>query len=282
MSIVVRRSIAIASLLLSSGGWMRASAQAPKAVAGIPFQYWDVLEADGGARKVYFRNDSDVPITITEVVIQKCENTRQTCGTYPANAVVAPGKTVVAFRAERLDRLAGWSFAFSFHTDFKRIVTTSSGAPPSAMTGGRDGSPPVMVQSVAIDALVPEVAAFSDGGTCGKVTVLDLPPGHRALLMIFGTASQPVARRVMVRLDGNGSAYDFLDIRHNPDDSGPDPRQTQITLDLVRQTVTVRNSGGGAPGTLFRANGPTLLTAASLGKPGEVIARIVKECGAGH
>ena len=282
MTLVTRRIVAIASLLVPSAGSARIVGQAPKPVAGIPYQFWDVLEADGGARKVYFRNDADVPITITQVVIQKCENTRQVCGTYPSNAVVAPGKTVMAFRTERLDRLKGWSSAYSFRTDFQRTGTVTSGPPPGAMMASPGGGPPVKLQSIAIDSIVPDVPAFSDGGSCGRVMVPDLPPGHRALLMVFGTATQPAARRVMVRLDASGTAYDFLDTRRNPDDSGPDSRQTQITLDLVRQTAMVRNSGGTAPMTYFRAVGPTLLTAVSLGKPGDVIARMVKECGAGQ
>jgi hypothetical protein len=282
MSIVTRRLIVIASLLASSAGWMRLAGQAPKPAPGIPFQQWDVLEADGAARKVYFRNDTTIPITITQLVIQRCENTRQTCGNYPANVVVAPGKTVVAFRVEQLDRKLGWSFGFTFRTHIEGGVTMSSGPPPGAMMQGPNGGPPIRLQAVAIDSLVPDVAAFTEGGACGKAIVPDLPPGHRALLMVFGTATQPAARRVMVRLDASGSPYDFLDIRRNPDDRSADPRQTQITLDLVRQTAMLRNSGGAAPATMFRATGATLLTAASLGKPGEVVARMVKECGAGQ
>ena len=100
--------------------------------------------------------------------------------------------------------------------------------------------------------------------------------------MIFGTATQPTARQVLVRLDASGKAYGFYDTRHDPADSGPDRRETRITLDLVQQIALVQNSGGGTPATAFRATGPTLLTAVSLGKPGDLIARIVKECGAGH
>jgi hypothetical protein len=248
----------------------------------VPFQYWDVLEVDGGARKVYFRNDGAVPITITQVVILKCENTRQTCGTYPANASVAPGKTVVAFKAEQLDRKLGWSFAYTFHTHIEGSASTMPGRPPDLTIRTPDGGAGVMLQSVAVDALMPAVAAFSEGASCGSVTVPDLPAGHRVLLMIFGTATQPTARRVIVRLDASGTAYDFLDIRRDPADTGTDRRQTQITLDLVRQTATVRNSGGGVPATAFRATGPTLLTAVSLGNPGETIARMVQECSGGH
>ena len=35
------------------------AAQSRPPVPGQPYQYWDVLEADGGARKIYFRNDQE-------------------------------------------------------------------------------------------------------------------------------------------------------------------------------------------------------------------------------
>jgi hypothetical protein len=282
MFTITRRTVLVTSLLAATAGGVAARAQAPKLVSGRPYQFWDVLEADGAARKVYFRNDGAVPITITEIVIQRCDNTRQLCGTYPANVVIPPGKTVVAFKAEQLDRKLGWYFSYSFHTRGEPQVVAVTGMPAGAIIRAPDGGPAAVLQTVAIDSLMPAVPASTEGASCGMVTVPDLPAGHRALLMVFGTASQPTARRVMVRLDANGSAYDFSDIRRDPDDTGPDPRQTQITLDLVRQTAMLRNSGGGQPATFFRATGSTLLTATPLGKPGETIARMVQECGAGH
>jgi hypothetical protein len=277
----LRRRTASIALAFAPLIGVAAHAQVPKPVAGMPYQYWDVLEADGGARKVYFRNDSPSPMIITQVVIQRCENTRQLCGSYPANLVVAPGKTAVAFRIERLDAKLAWSYSYSFrtHSDAPPPPVTT-GIPPGAVIRGPDGSTSVM-QSVPIDSLAPDVAGWSDGATCGSVTVPDLPAGHKALLMIFGTAAQPAARQVMVRLDANGSAYDYSDIRRDPGDVSASPRRTQITIDLVRQVAMVRNSGGTTPTSFFRATGPTLLTARSLGVPGDVIAKIVKECGGG-
>ena len=76
------------------------------------------------------------------------------------------------------------------------------------------------LQPIAIDSIVPDVPAFSEG-ELRKGDGTRPAPGHRALLMVFGTAAQPTARRVMVRLDANGSAYDFVDTRHNPDGQQP-------------------------------------------------------------
>jgi hypothetical protein len=267
-----------AAVILALAPLLAVHAQVPKPVAGMPYQYWDVLEADGGARKVYFRNDSPSPMVITQVVIQRCENTRQLCGSYPANLVVAPGKTAVAFRIERLDAKLGWSYSYSFRTHSDAPPTVTTGIPPGAVIRGPDGSTSVM-QSVPVDSLAADVAGWIDGATCGSVTVPDLPAGHKALLMIFGTATQPTARQVLVRIDANGSAYDYSDTRRDPNDLSANPRRTQITIDLVRQLAMVHNSGGTTPPTFYRATGPTLLTAASLGAPGEVIAQIVKTCG---
>ncbi|MGH7524113.1 MAG: hypothetical protein ACREK8_07400 [Gemmatimonadales bacterium] len=245
--------------------------QARPPVPGQPYQYWDVLEADGGARKVYFRNDSPTPLTITELDVQRCENTRQQCGSYPANLVVQPGKTVVAFKIERYDNKLGWSFAYTFRTRGQTQTVMPSSPPGVGMAA--------TVQTVPVDSLAPAVAAWTENGSCGIARVPNLPEGHRALMMVFGTPSQPTARMVMVRLDANGSPYDYMDMRREVSDSGPDPRRSQITLDLVRQTAMVQNSGGGQPAALLRASGANLLTAASLGMPGETIARMVKECG---
>ena len=175
--------------------------QERKPVAGVPYQYWDVLEADGASRKIYFRNDSPNPITITQVVVQRCDNTRQLCGTYPASLVVAPGKTVVAFKGERLDKKLGWSFSYTFRTS-----GASSGIPSPVVMRGGDGSAVGTMQTVSIDSLVPSVPAWTEGATCGSLSVPDLPAGHQALIMIFGTATQPTARRVMIRVDANKSA----------------------------------------------------------------------------
>lgn len=264
------------SLLVTSGA-VAVSAQAPKPVPGRPYQFWDVEDIDGGARRVYFRNDSPAPITITQLVITRCDNTLQNCGTFPAGLVVAPGKTVLAFKVERLDKKLAWSFGYSFRTAGQPSAMASP--PPGFTVRGPSGGSPMSLNNTTPDSLSPSVAAFTEGASCGKVQVPDLPPGHRVLFMIFGTAVQPTSRRVMVRLDANGSPYEFVDIRQDPDDTTSTARRTQITIDLVRQSVIMLNSGNGQPTTAFRATGTALLTAASLGMPGETIAKMVKECG---
>jgi len=275
MPALARSRLVLRFLLLFALAPLAGPAQAPKPVPGQPYQFWDVVDVDGGARRVYFRNDSPNPITITELVIQRCDNTRQTCGSYPAKVVVAPGKTVMPFKIERLDRALAWQFSYSFHVAGQ--PTTVPANPTPTPTMGRNS--PIALQVTTIDSLLPAVAPISEGPSCAKVRTPDLPPGHHELSMVFGTATQPAARRVRVLLDGNGSPYDFSDIRQDLADTTSTPRQTQITIDLVRQTVFLLNSGGGEPSAAFRATGATLLTAESLGKPGETIARMVKECG---
>ena len=131
------RPVVLWSALLSTLGPLTASAQVRKPVPGQPYQYWDIEDVDGGARRVYFRNDSPDPITITQLVIQRCDNTRQACGTYPANVVVAPGKTVMPFKIERLDKKLGWQFSYSFRTTGPQTATV--GAPQSITTTGAPG-----------------------------------------------------------------------------------------------------------------------------------------------
>lgn len=252
------------------------SAQVRPPVAGQPYQYWDVLEADGAARKIYFRNDLEYQVTITEVTISRCENTLQRCGTYPAKLVVEPGKTVMAFRVERDDRKLGWSWAYSFRTSpTGRPSTPPPSAPPQAMTP----SGPIMVQTVAVDSLVPIVAATAENGACGKITVPNLPEGHRAFVLLFGPAKQQPVRMVMARVDDNNVPYDYRDQRSEPGDNLADPYRSMISIDFLRQTAIVQNSGHGEPPTVFRATGLAIKTAASLDNPSALVARMVKECG---
>jgi hypothetical protein len=262
--------------VLPAIGTSRAAAQVRPPVAGQPYQYWDVLEADGGARKVYFRNDLETPITITEVVISRCENTRQLCGTYPSKLVVAPGKTVVAFRVERFDVKLGWSYAYSFRTSgATRPVTPPPGTiPQAAMPPGA-----IQLKSVPADSLLPVVLATEENSSCGKITVPNLPEGHQALLMVFGTARQPTARMVMLRIDDNKAPYDYRDQRLEIGEDIADPYRSIITIDFLRQMATLQNSGHGEPPGVFRATGLGIKTAASLGNPMAMVAKIVQECG---
>lgn len=273
------RCAAVATLTLLSVATAHGTAQTKPPVPGRPYQFWDVVEADGGARKVYFRNDATVPITITEVVIQVCENTRQLCGSYPSNLVVPVGKTVVAFRVERLDKKLGWNYSYSFRTKIESTSPPPGFIPPAAMIRGPDGSTST-IQIVSVDALVPAVEAVTTNGACGLFEPPDLPAGHKAFIMIFGTPTEPTARQVRVRFDANGAPYEFNDSRHEIGSTATDPHTTSISIDPVRQSVMLRNAGDGKPATWFRATGASVMTATTLGQPAEMAARILKECSA--
>lgn len=252
------------------------AAQSRPPVPGQPYQYWDVLEADGAARKIYIRNDQETPITVTEVTISRCENTRQVCGTYPAKLVVDPGKTVMAFRVERDDRKLGWSYSFSFRTaGTGKPSTPPPSEPPRAMTP----TGPIVVQVVPVDSLVPIVPATEENGACGKITVPNLPEGHRAFVLLFGPAKQQPVRMVMARVDDNNVPYDYRDQRTEAGDNLADPYRSMVSVDFLRQTAIVQNSGHGEQPTVFRATGLAIKTAASLDNPSALVARMVKECG---
>jgi hypothetical protein len=253
-----------------------ANCQVRPPVAGQPYQYWEVTEPDGAARKVYFRNDLTTPITIAEVSIQRCENTRQVCGTYPSNLVVDPGKTVMAFKVERLDKKLGWSYSYAFRTS---IVKRVEGPPPAAVMQGMLPPGAIVMQDVAVDLLISVVPAITENSSCGMVTMPSLPEGHKALVMVFGPASHPTARTVMVKVDGNNAPYDYQDMRREPVDNVAEPYFSIITIDLIRQTATLQNSGHGEQPAFLHATGAAVKNAASLGNPMEMVAKIVKECG---
>lgn len=265
--------IALLTLLACGAGLGTAYAQSGN--PDTPLTTWDVMEADSGGRAVYVRNNTKQPITIEAVVITRCDNIRQNCGEHPANLVVQPGKSMLAFRIERLDRHEGWGWSYTLRTKREPVPATVTAAPQGVMVGP-DGSR-VTVLSISVDSFHAAVPALISGAACGNIRVLDLPEGHKALLMIFGTPDRPVARRVMVRYDANGNAYDYFDLRRDP---VTDSAETSITLDLVRQTGLLRNNPGGSqPQEWFRVTGANLVHAESLGRPDSAIARVLRECG---
>jgi hypothetical protein len=258
------------------------TARAQGGNAGPPFTTWEQQEADSGGRTVYVRNNTKQPITIEAVIINRCENIRQTCGEHPANLLVPPGKTVVAFRIERFNKREGWSWSYTLRPKRDPVSmvvgpaqTVTMTAPAGTMVDPNGSRSTVL--SISVDSFHAVVPAFTSGAACGNIRVPDLPEGHKALLMIFGTPDRPVARRVMVRYDANGNAYDFNDTRRDP---VTDSAETSISLDLVRQTGFLRNSpGGGRPPEWFRVTGARLVHAESLGWPDSMSARVLRECG---
>ena len=207
-----------------------------------PLSTWDVLEADSGGRTIWVKNNTQRPITIEAIVIVRCDNIRQNCGEHPANLVVPPGKSVAAFRIQRIDRRLGWSFQYSFRTKREPLPV---GAMPPGVVVGPDGGRSALI-SISVDSFHAAVAPFTTGASCGTMRIPDLPAGHKALIMVFGTPANPAARRVMARFDANGNAYDYSDTRNDPAVEGA---QTSITLDLLRQTGMLRNTAGARRGT---------------------------------
>ena len=257
----------VASALLAVG----ASAARAQNNPVVPLSSWDVMEADSGGRAVWVRNNTKAPITIEAVVITRCENIRQNCGEHPANLVVPPGKTMVAFRIQRLSRREGWSWGYTIKT--RHEAMTPQAASPGMVIGlnGPIGS----LLGISVDSFVAAVPPFVTNASCGMVRLSDLPEGHQALIMIFGTPERPAARRVLVRVDANGNAYDYLDSRRDPVN---DSAQTSIQLDLVRQTGMLQNITSGGQAQFYRVTGAKLVSAETLGRPDSMIARVVREC----
>lgn len=204
-----------------------------------PLSIWDAVTADDAAQTIYARNNTQQSITVDTVTIVRCQNIQETCGNHPVNVVIAPSRTEVVFRIRRLDSHLAWSWQYHVRTARQHVaMTTMTTAPGAASVIGPDGTRS-MARVIPVDSFVAAVPALSTGATCGRITIPDLPAGHQALIMIFGTASQPVARRVLVRLDANGNAYDYSDTR---DGAPPGGAATMISLDLERQHGLLRNS----------------------------------------
>jgi hypothetical protein len=244
----------------------------PPGSASEPLSTWDVVEADTGSRMIYARNNTSQPITIESITITRCENLRQNCGDHPAHLVVPPGKSLPVFHVDRLSSRLAWSWGYRIHTA-PRPVTMSTGPTRTVVTGPTGAQ--TTAQPIAVDSFRAAVPPITTDASCGHITVPDLPEGHRALLMVFGTPSQPAARRIIVRYDANGNAYDYNETRTGPPEDGT---ATWITIDLVRQRGLVRNARAGGTSEWYTVTGGTLTTAQSLDRPAEMIARIKREC----
>lgn len=255
----------------------------PAAIPGVGIRTWSVLAADGAERAIYFRNDDSRPITIVHITLDKCENIRQRCGDYPANLLIEPGKTVLGLKVQRLDAKLAWDYSFQFNSrtapaPMSTATMITGGTQVISTTAPIGGSmgPLKTIDVAQFQAVVPPLTT---GGSCAVLRVPDIPEGHQALAMVFvAVRGQRPARMVMVRFDASGSAYDYSDNREEIVDGIADGRRTTVSLDLIRQTGMLRNSGGGSPDAWFRVTGRDLPTAENLGRPAEMIARIWKEC----
>ena len=137
-----------------------------------------------------------------------------------------------------------------------------------------------------VSEFVPAVAAIDTGGRCETIPNYPmLQSGQRPLHYTFGARGHPF-RNVMLIVDSAGQPVRYSDLRGdlrgNPDPAllakmslGP---RTTITINMADQSGVLRNLDGRADSVGIRVRGSAVLTAANLGPPAAMIARILREC----
>ncbi len=254
----------------------------PAPQPGAPVRSWQVRSSDGGSAQLYLRNDATRTQTVSVITLIGCVNTRESCTDYPVHLVIEPGKTVVGMKVQRFTAGRRWSFSASIRVDLDPLA----GEAPTIVPAVRRAIPADQLRTIEVEEFVPAVRAITSAGRCGIMQRGTLSTGSIALVMFFAPSKRSKPERmVSVIYDADGNAISYSDMRGDfftPKEGSPDtpPARPRTTISLTpgTQSGMLRNDGGGLPETWFRVSGPDLLTAASLGRPAQLIARIWKEC----
>lgn len=132
----------------------------------------------------------------------------------------------------------------------------------------------------------PEIEAIDGRALCrSTVTPSGSSAGQKLMFVSFNPGSTR-ARNVSVTLNRDGVPIRYSDLRGDlrgpmhpsvtPDN--PIGMRTSIAIDLRDTTAMLSNERQGRGYQLLRVKGPDILTAPNLGVPGDMIARIVREC----
>lgn len=271
--------LAVLALLVCAGC---ATHVGPAPQPGVPVRSWQVRASDGSSAQLYLRNDATRSQTVSMITLIGCVNTRETCADYPVHLVIEPGKTVVGMKVQRFTTGRTWSFVASIRVDLDSLA----GEPPTIVPAVRRIIPADQFRTIDVEEFVPAVRAITSAGNCGIMQRGTLSTGSIALVMFFAPSKRSKPERmVSVIYDADGNAISYSDMRGDfftPKEGTPDtpPARPRTTISLTpgTQSGMLRNDGGGLPETWYQVNGLGLLTAASLGRPAEVIAKIWKEC----
>ena len=265
---LVRQKLVLSALLTAA---IAARGRAQGGYPPLPYTTRDVEQADANRRSVYVTNNTKDTMTVIGVNFTRCENIRPFCGETPVNKIILPGKTEAVIYIDRLDKKLGWSWSYQIKT--KPIRMAAPQGAPTRMVVGSDGGRGVAVP-IKVEEFRPLVDTSTTNSSCGQMTGPGLPEGHQSLVMIFGSESKPTARTVIIYFNGSGIPYQYSDMREA---LTTDTLKTFISLDLVRESGIVRNTHG-QTADWFSFSG-RIGDAASLGRPSEMAARVLKECG---
>ncbi len=269
--------------MLAAGCASVAAGTAPKPVPGEAVQVWQADDVDGRAESIFARNDSRDTLGVS-FELSGCVNIHQTCNSYSPDVAVAPGATVRLTHVEPEDQTRRYQYHWHFRshgphrevTDTVRVTTTVRASQPLQAQMLHD-----------VSEFVPDVAASDDNPRCVNYPGV-LPNGRRMIGLAFGTGLV-ASRRVNVMIDSAGRPVQYNDSRGDLTISpGGDPttppaeRRTTIVLALDQGMALLRNEGGSRVPQIFMAPIGNATTSATLGNPGAMIDRVLRECGPRH
>ena len=270
---------ALVAMMASTAG---AQAKPKPPIKGLPLSAWQAMNPDKSHRSVYVGSYTPFPMVVSTVTLQGCKNVREPCGDTALRTIIPPQGVVEVLQVHPADSTKGWSFEFSFEAGpVTRAEATNSWV----------GDDPVAPTAIPLEQVPMLAGGIDKDGRCFKVRLVPIPPGHRVLGVLFGKGLGTI-RSVSAWFDSGGIAYRYLDDRRHPEISWytiglrttsewritpPEPR-VRIELDLARNVGRVTSTDSYGVETIVDFTGTNMLTAESLGRPGEVIAKLWKGC----
>jgi hypothetical protein len=244
------------------------------------------LEDNSNSSVLLARNHGTAPVTITEIRLTVCDNLYQNCGLHQPNVRVDPGETVRVMRLDpsnhgRRPRF-GWEFRWrGLATAMPTGVAPRPTITTRTMIGGAMEERPVEQLRLVVPA--------DDGRSrCVAPRGANLPPGYRQLEMQWGEGMPP-RRSVRVDLDAAGTPVRYNESRGDmrvppPGVTPPGPipdrgARSDVSMDLIAGRVIVFNVLADGTGEQMAAAGRNLLEAESLGRPIDLVRRMIRECG---
>lgn len=237
------------------------------------------------------RNDTGEDRILTDITLYGCTNLRQPCEMSTPNLLIPAGKSVRVMLLEANNRLLRWNYRYQFNT---RSASTAS----AAVSGSRPPMPPgvitttVRVQPKSLSDPEKFVARvpIRDAGTaqCNRARPTVPPTSPWSLMFLIDGLGGKPGRVITLDLDGKGEVIRYNESRS--DSRRPSAMSGEIEIDtlVARTAIMIQfsqkvallvNQGGGKPAEYFSTTASKALTAASLGRPADVIAKALKDCG---
>jgi len=271
-------------------GCLPASPTGPAPAAGVPVRAWAIDIDPPRAAALYMRNDTGEDRILTDITLYGCVNLRQPCEASTPNLLIPAGKSVRVMLLEADNRLLRWTYQYQFNT--RSVSGTATAGSDSRMPRLPANATVVRFQPKSLNDPEKFVARvpINDAGTAQCNLPRPIAPPTRPSRLMFaidGLNGRP-GRTIMLDLDAKGEVIRYNESRSDgrilsatPSVMGMDTlvARTSIMIQWPEKFALLINQGGGKPAEYFTTSGSKALTAASLGRPADVIAKVLKDCG---